>query len=391
MTPASALSHLQCARCHATGDADLLQTLCGCGGTWQAVYDLDAARATLTRAALRDREPGLWRWAEILPLRDPARRRGLGEGNTPLLAAPRLADRLGVRSLRLKDEGQNPGGSFKARGMAAAVARAVELGAERFALPSAGNAGGAAAAYGAYWNAEVHVALPMDTPQPFRDELTLHGATGYDVDGDIAQAGAWLAAHPRAGDWFFLSTLREPYRAEGKKTMGLELVEQNGWRWPSVVVYPTGGGTGIVGMAKADAELRALGLVDGPPPRFVVVQATGCAPLVRAFEAGATHAAPWPDPRTSAGGLRVPGSVGDHLILDALRVTGGTAIAVEDEAMEAARRELGTAVGLHVAPEAAATWCAARALAKQGWLRAEDDVVLFLTGNGYKYPLAGVA
>ncbi len=391
MAPVSALRSLKCPRCGAETDPDRLHTFCPCGGTWLAGYDLDAARRTLTRESLHDRPPGLWRWAEILPLRDPARRRGLGEGATPLLLASRLGRRLGLNRLWLKDEGRNPGGSFKARGMAVAVARAVELGARRLALPSAGNAGGAAAAYGALWEAEVHVALPVATPDSFREEAALHGARVYDVEGDIAAAGRWLAARPQAPDWFFLSTLKEPYRVEGKKTMGLELVEQMGGRWPRTVIYPTGGGTGIVGMAKADAELRALGLVEGPPPRFVVVQAEGCAPLVRAFEEGGQHAEPWEDPRTEANGLRVPGTLGDHLILDAVRRTGGTALTVSDAAMEEARETAGRTEGLLLAPEAAATVAAAGTLARRGWLDPHEEVVLFLTGNGFKYPRPGRA
>ena len=385
--PVSALIALECARCGDAADPDRLQTFCPCGGTWLARYDLERAAETLTPDALREREPGLWRWAEVLPVREPGRRRGLGEGATPLLHAERLGAALGLSRLLLKDEGRNPGGSFKARGMATAVARAVELGAKRLALPSAGNAGGAGAAYGAYWGAEVHVALPLATPEPFREEARLHGARVYDVDGDIAQAGRWLAARPEASDWFFLSTLKEPYRVEGKKTMGYELVEQLGWSWPRTVIYPTGGGTGIVGMAKADEELRALGLLYGPPPRFVVVQAEGCAPLVRAFREGKDHAEPWPAPRTEANGLRVPGTIGDHLILDAVRRTGGTALTVTDGAMEDARRELGRIEGVFAAPEAAATVAAARILAAEGWLEPHEDVVLFLTGNGFKYPL----
>jgi len=388
-SPRSALLGLACARCGREEDADRLQTLCPCGGTLLACYDLPAALRTLSRESLRERPPGVWRWAEVLPVRDPERRRGLGEGGTPLLAARRLGTSLGLRRLWVKDEGRNPGGSFKARGMAVAVARNLELGASRFALPSAGNAGGAAAAYGAYWGAEVHVALPVDTPDAFRREVAVHGARSYDVEGDIARAGAWLAGRPEAADWFFLNTLKEPYRAEGKKTMGLELVEQLGWRWPEVILYPTGGGTGIVGMVKADAELRELGLLEGPPPRFVVVQAEGCAPLVRAFEEGASRAAPWDDPRTEANGLRVPGSVADDLILDAVRRTGGTAIAVSDEAMACARVDAAREEGLYLAPEAAATVAAAGELLAGGWLEPEQEVVLFLTGNGFKYPMKG--
>ena len=224
-------------------------------------------------------------------------------------------------------------------------------------------------------------------PHAFRQEALAHGARVYDVDGDISQAGKWLAGRPEASEWFFLSTLKEPYRVEGKKTMGYELVEQFGGRWPDVVVYPTGGGTGIVGMAKADAELRTLNMVEGPPPRFVVVQAEGCAPLVEAFEEGQLQAKPWTNPKTNAYGLRVPGTIGDHLILAAVRQTEGTAVTVSDAEMEEARSELAQSIGIFVCPEAAATLVAARDLRESGWIKPDDSVALFITGNGFKYPL----
>jgi len=382
----SCLVALRCARCGDTADPDRLQSFCPCGGTWLAGYDLARVRRTLTPETFRSRPAGFWSWPEVLPVRDPARRRGLGEGSTPLLELPRLSAETGLR-LQAKDEGWNPGGSFKARGMAAATARAAELGARRIALPSAGNAGGAAAAYGAYWGLEVVVALPRETPEPFRREVEMHGARCHEVDGDIARAGAFLASHPEAGTWFSVATLKEPYRVEGKKTMGYELVRQLGGRWPEVIVYPTGGGTGIVGMDKADRELRELGLVTGPRPRFVVVQMEGCAPMVRAFASGAIHAEPWANPAlTEANGLRVPGSIGDHLILDAVRSTEGTAIAVSEEAMLAARKRLAGKEGIYAAPEAAATLAAAESLRASGWLAPGTEVVLFLTGNGFKYP-----
>ena len=387
ISPSSALAFLECARCKGTADPDRPQTFCRCGGTFLARYGMAAAAATLSWDSVKNRDPGLWRWGEVLPVRDPSRRRGLGEGATPLIRVPELGEGLGISRLYLKDEGRNPGGSFKARGMAVAIARGAELEIEEFALPSAGNAGGAAAAYGAYWGRTVHVALPADTPPAFRQEAASHGASVYDVDGDIAQAGKWLAERPEAGGWFFLSTLKEPYRVEGKKTMGYELVEQFGGRWPEIVIYPTGGGTGIVGMAKADAELRTLNMIQGPPPRFVVVQAEGCAPLVHAFRHGHAHAKPWPEPRTRAFGLRVPGTIGDHLILETLRRTGGTAVTVSDPEMESARRVLARETGVFACPEAAATVVAARNLRDSGWIKPEDDVVLFITGNGFKYPL----
>jgi len=382
--PRSWLTHLECARCRQHVDADQLVSMCACGGTYLARYDLASARQTLV-SERRERAGDLWRWAEVLPVRDPAYRRGLGEGGTPLLPAPRLAARLGVKTVLLKDEGRNPGGSFKARGMAVAMARAVELGAKRFALPSAGNAGGAAAAYGAAWGVDVHVAIPVDTPNAFRREIVGHGATVMDVDGDIAAAGRQLAQEPAANEWFFLNTLREPYRVEGKKTMGYELIEAMGGRWPDVVIYPTGGGTGMVGMVKADEECRVLGLLSGPKPRYVVAQAAGCAPIVNAFEAGKSHAEPWPSPSTYANGIRVPGSLGDHIILDALRDTGGTAVAVEDSEIREGTSWLALDEGLYAAPEAGATVAVAARLARSGWLKADASVALFITGDGWKY------
>jgi threonine synthase len=380
----SALTHLECARCNARVDPDRLVTMCACGGTYLARYDLPAARQTLLPGR-SGRGPDLWRWAEVLPIRDPAFRLGLGEGGTPLLRAPRLGERLGLGRLLLKDEGRNPGGSFKARGMAVAMARAVELGARRFALPSAGNAGGAAAAYAAAWDVEVHVAIPRDTPDAFRREISGHGARVIEVEGDISDAGRKLGQHSDAGHWFFLSTFREPYRVEGKKTMGYELIEALGGRWPDVIIYPTGGGTGIVGLVKADAECRALGLLTGPRPRYVVVQATGCAPIVRAFQEGKQHAEPWPSPHTMANGIRVPGTLGDHIILDALRETQGTAVAVEDAEIEEATAWLTKDEGLYAAPEAGATVAAAARLARSGWIGPEESVALFITGDGFKY------
>ena len=382
--PRSWLTHLECARCHVTVDADRLVTLCACGGTYLARYDLESARRTLApERAERGRD--LWTWAEILPVRDPTFRRGLGEGGTPLLDAPRLAARLGLKTLLLKDEGRNPGGSFKARGMAVAMARAVELGAKRFALPSAGNAGGAAAAYGAAWGVPVHVAIPVDTPDAFRREIAGHGAHVMEVEGDIAAAGRFLTQHPDARDWFFLSTLREPYRVEGKKTMGYELAEQFDWQLPDVIVYPTGGGTGLIGMWKAFDEMEQMGWIGPKRPRMVTVQASGCAPIVKAFEEGKRFADEFPNAHTTASGLRVPKAIGDFLIIDALRASGGTAIAVTDEELIEATKEIGAAEGIFCAPEGAACLPALKKMMNQGSVKADERVVLFNTGSGVKY------
>jgi len=385
--PASTLEWLECSRCHLALDAGRLQGLCPeCGGVLLARYRLDEARRTLTAEALRGRRGDLWRYAEVLPGSD--RPISLGEGLTPLLEARALGRSLGSEWVWIKDESRNPTGSFKARGMSTAVTMARRLGARRVALPSAGNAGGAAAAYGALAGLTVDLFLPADTPGPFRLEAVVHGARVHLVDGDIADCGARMReAAPADEEWFDLSTLREPYRLEGKKTMGYELAEQFGWELPEVVVYPTGGGTGLIGMWKAFDEMEQLGLLrSGRRPRMVAVQAAGCAPIVRAFERGAATAERWDDPRTYASGLRVPGAIGDSLILDALRDSGGIAVAVTDREMAAGQLDMARAEGVFAAPEGGATVAAARRLMADGWIRDDDRVVLFNTGTGLKYP-----
>jgi len=388
MSPAgpSALTHLECSACSTTWDPGTLRGLCeGCGGVLLARYDLDAAARTLTAGALAARRTDLWRWAEVLPGSDDPL--SLGEGWTPLLRARSLGAGLGLERLWIKDEALNPTGSFKARGMAVAVTMARRLGAPRLALPSAGNAGGAAAAYAALAGLPLDLFLPEDTPAPFRLEAVACGATVHLVPGDIADCGARVRAGAAEHGWFDLLTLREPYRLEGKKTMGYELAEQFGWELPDVIVYPTGGGTGLVGMWKAFDELERLGLlVAGRRPRMVSVQATGCAPIVRAFAAGDERAERWRDPRTYASGLRVPSAVGDRLILAALRESGGTALAVTDEAMAAGQLRMARAEGVFPAPEGGATVAACAALRAAGWLGRDDSVVLFNTGSGLKYP-----
>jgi threonine synthase len=289
----------------------------------------------------------------------------------------------------LKEEGQNPTASFKARGLSAAVSRAKELGATSVALPSAGNAGGAAAAYAAAGGLAAHVAMPRDVPELNRVEAELFGAEVTLVDGLISDAGRLIREQAPLNGWFDVSTLREPYRQEGKKTMGIELAEQGGWGpacLPDVIVYPTGGGTGIVGMWKAFAELEALGWIGPRRPKMVVVQAAGCAPIVRAFDRGERFAEPWQDAHTAAAGLRVPAAIGDYLILDAVRESGGTAVAVSEEAISSAQRELARLAGVWAAPEAAATWAAAADLRRGGFLQGDERLVLFCTGMGLKYP-----
>jgi threonine synthase len=388
----SYLAHLECTACGARHDADQPQTVCtACGKVLFARYDLDAARAALRPSDLAGRRWDMWRYWELLPVRDPANVVSLGEGVTPLVGVRReVARHVGLESgeLLLKEEGQNPTGTFKARGLSAAISRAKELGQRTIALPSAGNAGSAAAAYAAAGGLEAHVAMPRDVPELNRVEAGVYAAEVTLVDGLISDAGRLIREQAPQHGWFDVSTLREPYRQEGKKTMGIELAEQGGWGeacLPDVIVYPTGGGTGIVGMRKAFDELEQLGWIGAARPRMVVVQAEGCAPIVRAFEQGERHAEPWSEARTRAAGLRVPVAIGDYLILDALRQSGGTAVTVSEDAIRDAQLELGKLAGVFAAPEAAATWAALRSLRAKGFLAGKERVVLFCTGMGIKY------
>jgi threonine synthase len=384
--PYSLLSHLRCPRCGHELPADVLVNLCPCGSPLLAVYDL--AAITTGPDDIWRRPPDLWRYHELLPVSGPEHVVTLGEGMTPLLAVPRLGAALGVERLLVKDEGLLPTGSFKARGAAVGVSRAVELGAREMSMPTNGNAGAAWAAYAARAGVRLHVAMPVDAPSITRTEVAVTGADLTLVDGHIGQAGAWLAGQlrHRCGEVFDTSTLKEPYRIEGKKTMGLEIAEQLGWRMPDVVVYPTGGGVGLIGIHKALTEARELGWVSGPLPRLVAVQSAGCAPIVAAFEAGATESQPWPSPRTVAFGITVPKALGDFLVLEALRDTGGTAIAVTDADLLADLALVGRTEGLFLSPEGAATVTAVRLLRERGWLSADDEVVVLNTGSGLVYP-----
>ncbi len=383
----SALTHLECADCGARHDATLVQGLCACGSPLLARYDLEAVAASCGRAAIAARPHDLWRYHELLPVSAASRIVSLGEGMTPLLAMPRLGEALGVPGLLMKDEGLIPTGTFKARGAAVGVSRAAELGVRAVAMPTNGNAGAAWATYAARAGLRSLIVMPVDAPAITRAECAAAGAELYLVDGLIGDAGALVArALPLRPDYQDTSTLKEPYRLEGKKTMGLEIAEQLGWRLPDVIVYPTGGGVGIIGIYKALLELRELGWVDPPLPRLVAVQAAGCAPIVRAFAAGARRSEPWPDARTVAFGLTVPAALGDFLVLDALYATGGTAIAVEDDALLADQREVARLEGCFICPEGAACVTAVRRLRESGWLSAADQVVLLNTGTGLKYP-----
>jgi threonine synthase len=379
-------AYLECTRCGARHPSEerLRLSPC-CDKPLYPRYDLAAIRAGFQPSVLPGREPTLWRYAEVLPVRDARYRLSLGEGFTPLLWAPRLARTLGLERVWVKDEGQNPTGSFKARGLAVAIARAWELGIDTVAIPSAGNAGSATAAYAAAAGLRAHVVVPEDTPKVIVEEIRALGAELELIPGLITDAGRRVAEGSASHGWFDLSTLKEPYRVEGKKTMGYELFEQLGGRLPDVIVYPTGGGTGLVGMWKAFDEMEALGWIGSARPRMISVQAEGCAPIVRAWNEGVEDAVTWQNAQTYAAGLRVPRAVGDFLILRAIRASGGAAVAVSDDAMRAAVGAIGSSTGIFAAPEGGATAAAVRPLLERGMLRPDEEVVLFNTGSGLKY------
>jgi threonine synthase len=356
-----------------------------CGRPLLARYDLAKAAQTMTKESLRQRAARLWRYEEVLPVQEHEAIITLGEGWTPLIEADSLGADIGCPMTLIKDESLNPTGSFKARGLCVAVSRAFELGAAELAIPSAGNAAGAMSAYAAAAGLPAHVFMPADVPMMFRIECKELGASVTLVDGLINDCGVKVRAGAQQHGWFDLSTLKEPYRLEGKKTMGYELAEQLEWTLPDVIIYPTGGGTGLVGMWKAFAEMEQMGLIPAKRPRMVSVQSTGCAPMVRAFERGEEFAELWQGAKTVADGLRVPVAVGDFLILRSLRESGGTALAVTDQEMLDYARVMGQHTGVFPAPEGAACLAAQVKLLEQGWIRPEETVVLFNTGTGLKY------
>ena len=363
-----------------------MHNLCAeCGKPLLVRYDLKSAAASLTKESLKGRGPDLWRYREVLPVESDENVVTLGEGYTPLVHASRLGAQLGLKELYIKDEGQNPTQSFKARGMAAAVSMAKELGAQKLAVPSAGNAAGALAAYAARAGLEAHIFMPRDTPRANVIECEQTGAQVTLMDGLITDCGAEVARRKDAEGWFDVSTLKEPYRIEGKKTMGYELGEQFDWELPDVIIYPTGGGTGLIGMWKAFDEMEQMGWIGSKRPCMVTVQASGCAPIVRAFEEGKRFADEFPNAQTTASGLRVPRAIGDFLILDALRASGGTAIAVTDESLIDATKEIGAAEGIFCAPEGAACLPALKKMISEGAVQADERIVLFNTGSGVKY------
>ena len=391
----SYLNHLTCSLCHRHYEADQLQTVSPCcSRPLLAQYDLAALARDMKKEEVAQREATMWRYHELLPVREQAFIASLGEGMTPLLPAPRLAPRdiEGARLL-VKDEGQNPTGSFKARGMAAAVSRAVELGIRGLVTPTAGNAGAAMAAYAARAGLPAYVIAPEDAPRSCIEQARLYGAEVELIPGLISDAGRIAAEVAAQRNWFNVATLREPYRAEGKKTMGLELAEQLGWRLPDAIIYPAGGGTGIVGMWKAFAELQALGwLEDSRLPKMILVQAEGCAPLVRAFQAGKVEAEAWASDQaaTRAAGLRVPSAIGDRLILQTVRDSGGTALSVSDATMAEMVHYAAQRTGMLIALEAAATIAAYHQLLATRFLQPSDEVVAFFTGSGLPDLLSSV-
>src|SRR5918996_2304387 len=383
----SFVAYLSCPRCGERHDATEPHNVCTCGSPLLVEYDLDGVGAALSKEDPATRAPTMWRYRELLPVPEGRGAVSLGEGFTPLVATRRLGEAVGLPDLWVKDEGLNPTGTFKARGASCGISMARALGIGEVALPTAGNAGGAWACYGAAAGIRVHVAMPSDAPLANRVECRLYGAEVALVDGSIADAARLIEKGVRERGWFDVSTLREPYRIEGKKTLGFEIAEQLEWRPPDVIVYPVGGGVGIIGIWRAMQQLAELGWIDRVP-RLVVTQAAGCAPIVAAFDAGQEESEFWEEPRTIAAGLRVPKALGDFLVLRAVRETGGTAIAVSDDEILDAMRTMARDAGILTAPEGAATLAAAARLRERGDLQPGDRVVLINTGTGLKYPEA---
>jgi threonine synthase len=385
--PYSALSHLECSKTGKRYDADAVQGVSETGAPLLARYDLEQVRASVTPADIASRPPTLWRYHEVLPVRDDANIVSLGEGMTPLLPLAAYGASIGVPRLLMKDEGLIPTGTFKARGAAVGVSRAKELGVTGVAMPTNGNAGAAWAVYAARAGMKSLIAMPVDAPSITRAECVVAGAELYLVDGLIGDAGKLVhaAVSERTG-YQEVSTLKEPYRIEGKKTMGYEIVEQLGWRTPDVILYPAGGGVGHIGIYKALLEMRELGWLKGELPRLVAVQAEGCAPIVEAYKAGKTESVPFPDAHTVAFGITVPKALGDFLVLEAVRGTAGTAIAVSDADLLAEQRRLAQSEGAFICPEGAACMAAAKQLRASGWLKETDRTVVLNTGAGIKYP-----
>lgn len=379
------ITHLECSVCGKHREASTIHNLCECGGPLLVLYDLEKAKASWNRDTIAQGPSSMWRYAPVLPVRDASHIVSLGEGMTPMLETSRLGARLGAHDLWVKDEGINPTGSFKARGLSCAVSMCVELGIRKVAIPSAGNAASAMAAYAAAAGIEAHIFMPRDVPQSNYIECKAFGAHVTLVDGLISDCGRMVAERKDAEGWFDVSTLKEPYRIEGKKTMGYEVAEQLGWTLPDAIFYPAGGGVGLIGMWKAFAEMETMGWISSKRPKMIAVQTEGCQPVVRAFERGESKSQFWENAHTVAAGLRVPKPLGDVLMLDAIRKSGGTAIAVSDAELLDASLELGADEGIFAAPEGGACVAALKKLLATGFLQADERIVLYNTGAGLKY------
>ncbi|GHU50666.1 threonine synthase [Clostridia bacterium] len=382
----SYIENLYCPKCGKEYSHKTIVQLCGCGSPLLVKYDLKTAKTQLKKSDFKDRKPDLWRYKELLPLEYEDNIISLGEGFTPLLHLRKAGAELDIDTIYLKDESIIPSGTFKARGAAVGISKAKELGVETLIMPTNGNAGAAWAVYGARAGINVKIIMPEDAPLITRNECAAAGAELYLVKGLISDCGKIVARAVSAHGWYDASTLKEPYRIEGKKTMGFEIVEQLDWELPDVILYPTGGGVGIIGIHKALKELRELGFIGGKLPRLVAVQAEGCAPIVKAFQENKGESEFWENSQTAAFGINVPKALGDFLVLEAIRETGGCAVAVSDKELLHSQGELASNEGAFVCPEGAALYAAAKALRKEGWIRKNDSVVLLNTGAGIKYP-----
>ncbi|NDI35309.1 threonine synthase [Chengkuizengella sediminis] len=384
--PSSFVSHLECPKCNKTYSVDEVNQLCECGTPLLVKYDLQKLKTQWRKADLLTREPSLWRYRELLPVKSDENIVSLGEGMTPLIPLKNLGEKVGIPNLLLKDEGTIPSGCFKARGAAVGISKAKELGVKSLAMPTNGNAGGAWSLYAARAGIEANIVMPIKAPKITRSETSIAGAKLYLVDGLISDAGKIVGRAVQKNSFYDASTLKEPYRIEGKKTMGLEIAEQLGWEVPDVILYPTGGGVGIIGIYKGLKELKEIGWIGEKMPRLVAVQATGCAPIVKAWEENKKESVMWEDADTLAFGINVPKAIGDFLVLESIYETDGCAIAIDDETIVKCQEEIASIEGLFVCPEGAANLAAAKKLKEQNWIKEDEKVVLLNTGAGIKYP-----
>ncbi|WP_283152499.1 threonine synthase [Guptibacillus hwajinpoensis] len=385
--PYSMVSHLSCPKCNKTYDSDKIQQLCVCGSPLLVEYDLDEVKKRLTKEMIAGREQSLWRYHELLPVKEEKNKVSFEEGMTPFLPLPSLGQKMNLSNLYIKDEGMVPTGSFKARGAAVGISKAKELGVQNLAMPTNGNAGAAWSLYAAKAGLEAHIVMPVDAPEITRKEVSISGAHLYLVNGLISDAGKIVGDLVKEQGFYDASTLKEPYRIEGKKTMGYEIAEQLNWELPDVILYPTGGGVGLIGIYKAFLELQKLGWIkDQKLPRLVAVQSEGCAPIVKAFEEGKTESEFWKNSITHAFGINVPKAIGDFLVLDAIYQTEGCAVAVSEEAIRTSQREVAALEGQFICPEGASTFAAAERLRERNWIKEDEQVICLNTGLGIKYP-----